>query len=303
MADSLDWDFWRTFLAVAEEGSLSGAARRLRLTQPTIGRHIDALEQAFGAALFTRAQNGLTPTALGLSLVPHAEGMAASAAALSRTASAEPDAEAGVVRISASEIVGIEVLPAILAEFSAAHPRIAIELDLTNRNADLLRRDADIAVRMIRPQQDALVATRLGGVGIGLFAHRRYAEASGLPQSLAELPAHRLIGVDRNVAGVAGYAIGGKPVGPGMFSYRCDSDVAQLAALRAGIGIGICQLGVAARDPALIPVLPAEVRFELEMWLAMHKDLRTSRRVRLAFDHLAKGLREYAGRGSLATDF
>jgi DNA-binding transcriptional LysR family regulator len=157
------WDELRTFFEVLRDGSLSGAARRLGLTQPTVGRHVDALEEALGVTLFTRSPRGLAPTPAAIALAPHGEAMAAAAAALSRSASSEAALDKGVVRVTASEIVGCEVLPSILAAFHARHPGVAIELAVTNRNEDLARGDADIAVRMVRPTQSGLVARRIGG--------------------------------------------------------------------------------------------------------------------------------------------
>jgi DNA-binding transcriptional LysR family regulator len=288
------WELYRTFLAVLREGSLSGAARTLALTQPTVGRHVDALEAGLGTALFTRSPGGLQPTPTALALVPHAERMEVAAEALLRAASGEAAEERGTARLTASEIVGGEVLPPMLARFREHHPGITIELVLSNRSADLLRRDADIAVRMGRPKQAALVARRIGRIAIGLFAHRRYATAHGLPQSLEELKEHALIGFDRDTTSWRSIDAPGFVVTRELFALRCDSDLAQLAALRAGFGIGGCQLGIAARESALVPVLPKAVRFTLEMWLAMHEDLRASRRVRLLFDHLAQELGTYA---------
>jgi DNA-binding transcriptional LysR family regulator len=293
----LGWELWRSFLAVVRTGSLSAAARSLRLTQPTIGRHIDALETGLAAPLFTRSQNGLRPTALALTLVPHAETMASTVANLLRTASGEAEGETGVVRLTASEIVGIEVLPPILAAFREVHPRIVIELAISNRNEDLLRRDADIAVRMVRPEQAALVARRIGSIGIGLYATRSYIDRHGMPENVDALFARTMIGVDRNEEVMAAIRIGGRTVSRDMFSYRCDSDVGQLAAVRAGVGIGVCQDGVAKRNADLLPVLPNKVRFALDMWLAMHEDMRDSRRVRLLFEHLTAGLQAYAATG------
>lgn len=287
------WELYRSFLAVIRAGSLSGAARALAATQPTVGRHVDALESALGVALFVRSQNGLAPTPAALEMLPAAEAMASAAEALARAASGTDAGEQGTVRITASEVVGGEVLPALLADFGRLHPRIAIELALTNRHENLLRRDADIAVRMARPSQQALVARRLGKVGIGLYAHRRYLNARGAPRAIDELERHAVIGFDR-VPFLPPGGIGGRVPTREMFSFRCDSDLAQLAALRAGIGIGGCQHGLARRDPDLLPVLPEKISFALEMWLAMHRDLRASRRVRLLFDHLARGLAQYA---------
>lgn len=289
------WELYRSFLAVMREGSLSGAARTLALTQPTIGRHIDALEEALGIALFTRSQSGLSATGEALALMPHAEAMASAAEALQRAASGEAEEDRGTVRITASEIVGTEVLPPMLAAFREAHPRVAVELMLSNRTEDLLRREADIAVRMVRPTQAALVARRLGSVGLGLHAHPRYARTHGLPQSLEELAGHPLIGFDKepSIRRMEKYGV---TLTREAFSFRCDSDVAQYAALRAGFGIGVCQYALARRD-GLVPVLPGVFAFELEVWLAMHEDLRTSRRMRLMFDHLAMRLSDYIASG------
>lgn len=287
------WDELRTFVEVGRDGSLSGAARRLGITQPTVGRHIDALEAALGVSLFTRSPRGLVPTPAALALAPHAEAMASAAAALSRAASGEAAADRGAVRVTASEIVGTEVLPPLLSAFHAAHPGIAVELALTNRNEDLARRDADIAVRMVRPTQSGLVARRLGVTRIFLYAHRDYLARFGTPRTLAELRSHCLIGFDRDnrvPRNVGGFA---RDLTRDNFGFRCDSDSAQLAALRAGAGIGGCQENVARRMPELIAVLPNVVRFALEVWLVMHEDLKATRRVRLMFDHLAIGLTAY----------
>src|SRR5271165_5961022 len=192
------WDELRTFLEVARDLSLTGAARRLGLTQPTVGRHIDALEEALGVTLFTRSPRGLNPTPAAIALAPHAEAMAVAAAALARSASSEAAIDRGVVRVTASEIVGAEVLPPIFAGFRARNPGIAVELAVTNRNEDLARGDADIAVRMVRPTQSGLVARRIGAARIGLYARRDYCDRFGAPRSFADLAHHRMIGYDRD---------------------------------------------------------------------------------------------------------
>jgi len=287
------WELFRSFLEVVRDGSLSAAARRLALTQPTVGRHIDALEAALGLSLFTRSPRGLIPTPAALDLVPHAEAMSAAAAALARAASGEAARDRGTVRVTASVIVGCEVLPAILASFRRAYPNIVLELALTNRNEDLLRRDADIAVRSVRPTQKALVARRIGKVGIGLYAHRDYVAAFGMPSSLADLAGHCVIGFDRDDHAFRAVGPAAQQITREMFGFRADNDLAQLAALRAGLGIGGCQANLARRSPELVPVLPKALRLSLEFWLAMHEGLRTTRRVRLLFDHLARGLAAY----------
>ena len=288
-----NWDELRTFVEVARDGSLSGAARRLGLTQPTVGRHIDALEAALGATLFTRSPRGLTPTPAALALGPHAEAMASAAAALGRAASGEAAAERGAVRVTASDVVGCEVLPPILAAFHVAHSGIAIELALTNRNEDLARRDADIAVRMARPTQSGLVARRIGTARIKLYAHRDYLARCGEPRSLADLASHCVIGFDRDSRTFRGAGDFAKRLTREDFGFRCDNDLAQLAALRAGAGIGGCQENIARRTPELVAVLPNAIQYALEVWLVMHEGLKATRRVRLLFDHLAAGLTDY----------
>jgi DNA-binding transcriptional LysR family regulator len=293
MSKDVDWDLCRSFLAVVREGSLSGAARALALTQPTVGRHIETLETRLGVVLFTRWQHGLNPTETALDLVPHVEAMRTAAEALVRAASGQAKDERGTVRLTASEVVGAEVLPPILASFRSEHPGIVIELVLSNRNEDLLKREADIAVRMVRPQQSGLVARLIGQTPVSLYAHRTYADRHALPRTLAELMQHPIIGYD-GIAWPTNIAkIGDVAITRDIFSLRTDSDLAQLAALRAGYGIGGCQDALARQDRDLIAVMPDMIRFDLPMWLVMHEDLRSSRRVRLLYDFLAGGLATY----------
>jgi DNA-binding transcriptional LysR family regulator len=287
MADP-DWTLWRSFLAVARSGSLSQAARTLHLTQPTVGRHISMLEQTIGATLFTRSNDGLRPTERALALVPQAEAMAAAAALLLRTASGEAQAAEGVVSLTTSEFIGVAVLPPMLAAFRALYPSIDIELVLSDRNLDLLRGDVDLAVRNVAPTQEALVVRRVGEAPVGLFAHRRYAAVHGLPATLDALHEHWLIGRPADAARIP--ELRGRDL---RFGFQCASDSALLAALRAGLGIGPCQTGVASADPSLVPVLPDFIPARIGIWMAMHEDRRMTRRVRLLFDHLAASLAGY----------
>ena len=288
------WTFYRSFLAVMREGSLSRAAAALGLSQPTLGRHVEALEAALGgAALFTRHPRGLMPTESARAILPHIEAMDAAAAAARRTASAPDAALSGVVRIASSEVVGAEVLPGILAPLREAHPGLVFELSLSNRTADLLRRDADIAVRMVRPTQTSLVSVKAGSVRIGVYAHRLYAARHGLPRSLDELARHPIIGFDRADPYLHRAATELK-LNREMFALRVDNDLAGLAALRAGFGLGVCQRPIAARDGDLIPVMPREISFGLDIWVAMHGGLKRTARMAAVFDHLAKSMRAYA---------
>jgi DNA-binding transcriptional LysR family regulator len=289
-----DWTLWRSFRAVLRSGSLSAAARGLGLTQPTVGRHVAELESRLGVTLFTRAPDGLRPTPTAIGLGPEADAMAATAASLLRRASGEAEADEGTVRVTASEMVGAEVLPGLLGAIRDAHPGIVVELVLSNLTEDLLHRQADIAVRMVRPTQGALVARHVGSTRIGLYAHRRYAGAHGLPATLADLAAHATIGYDTETASVRAALAAGFPLRREMFAWRTDSDLAALAMLRAGLGIGVCQIGIARRDPALVRVLASDFHVDLGMWIVMHEDLRAVRRMRLAFDHLVTEMSAYA---------
>jgi DNA-binding transcriptional LysR family regulator len=289
-----DWSLYRTFLAVLEAGSLSGAARRLGLAQPTVGRQIEALQAALGGErLFTRSPGGLTPTRAAASLAPHARSMASAADTLLRAAQGSADEMSGVVRLTASDIVGAEVLPPILARFREAWPRIDVELALTNRQEDLLRRDADIAVRMARPRQDALFARRIGAAPLVFYGHRSYLQRRGVPTTVAQLLEHDLIGFDRERPmsdAVEGLAF---EITPDLFAFRTDSELAQLALLRAGAGLVPCQTPIARRDPDLTPLLEGQFGFSLEVWVVMHEDLKSDRRLRALFDHLGHGLSAY----------
>ena len=280
-----DWALYRTLLAVIEDGSLSGAARRLGLTQPTVARHVDALEAALGTDLFVRSQRGLVATDLALSLRPHAEMMASTAAALLRTASGATGQVAGTVRISASDVVGVEHLPPVLTELRRDHPALVIELVLTDRVDDLLRREADIAIRMIEPTQGALYARRLAPIDLGFHAHQGYLKRRGVPTRLADLANYDLIGFDTETPALRAMLAQLPGIVRSSFALRANSNLAQLAAIRAGFGIGLCQMTIARRDPELVRVLNT-VTLPLPLWIVMHEDLKTSARYRVVFDAL-----------------
>ena len=302
MTANLSWELYRTFLAVLTEGSLSGAARALGITQPTAGRHVAALEAAFGQTLFTRSQTGLLPTDAALALRGYAAALHSTAAALERAAASHGPGVAGVVRVSASDVIGVEVLPPVIAALRKAYPELVVELVTTNRLQDVLKREVDIAVRMAQPSQDALIARRIGDVELGLYARADDVERYGMPRSLAELTRHALIGFDQLTPFLreAGKAL------PAWrreaFALRADSDLAQLALLRAGCGIGFCQTAIARRD-ALVRVLPKDVSLKFPTWVVMHEDLRGSLRCTATFQALARALKAYvAGTDIAGTD-
>lgn len=288
-----NWEWYRSFISVLETGSLSAAGRAMGMTQPTVGRHIDSLEAALQLKLFTRSFDGFAPTEAALELKRYAHGLAASAAALRRVASSHGGGVRGTVRLTASEIIGVEILPPILAALRERHPDLVIELVLSNRVDDLLHREADIAVRMVRPAQDALLAQRVGEVALGLHAHARYLASHGTPDKLADLQRHALIGFDTETAFIRRLQEQFPTLTRARLAFRSDSDLANLAAIRTGYGIGVCQTALAARDPSLVRILPLEFAPTLETWIAMHEDLRNSARCTVTFAALAAGMKDY----------
>ncbi|KVN36749.1 LysR family transcriptional regulator [Burkholderia pyrrocinia] len=293
MAYDLNWEHYRTFLAVLDEGSLSGAARALGATQPTVGRHVAALETAFGQPLFTRSPSGLLPTEAALALCGHAEALRSAAAAFERAAASHGSGVSGVVRISASDVIGVEVLPPILTRLRRDHPELVVELVPTDRIQDVLKREADIAVRMAPPAQDALVARRIGNIELGMYARDDYVAEHGAPATLAELARHALIGFDTVTPFLRAASRALPAWNRDAFALRTDSNLAQLALIRAGYGIGICQAALAKHDARLVRVLPDEITLPLETWVVMHEDLRNNPRCRAAFDALVRGLCAY----------
>ncbi|AKJ29406.1 LysR family transcriptional regulator [Caldimonas brevitalea] len=297
MDAEISWELYRSFLGVLKEGSLSGAARALAVAQPTVGRHIATLETSLGLTLFTRSQTGFTPTEAALALQPYADAMYSTAQALRRTAESQGEGVKGTVRVTASEVIGVEVLPPLVARLQAQHAQLRIELVLTNRVQNLLRREADIAVRMAQPDQGQLVARSVGRVELGLYAQRSYLERHGTPRSMAELTQHRLIGFDEETPFLRAAGKAWPAWRREAFAVRCDSDLAQLAMVRSGGGIGACQVALARRDPGLVRVLAAKLSLSLDTWLTMHEDLRNSPRCRVTFAALLQGLQHHVAAG------
>jgi DNA-binding transcriptional LysR family regulator len=292
-----NWEWYRSFVAVLETGSLSAAGRAMGMTQPTVGRHIDSLEAALQLKLFTRSFDGFAPTDAALELKPYVAGLAATAAALRRVASSHGDGVRGTVRLTASEVIGVEILPPILTALRHQHPELVIELVLSSTVDDLLHREADIAVRMVQPLQKALVAQRVGGIELGLHAHRRYLAAHGTPRTMDTLSHHAVIGFDNETAFIRKLQDRFPAFTRASLAFRADSDLANLAAIRAGYGIGVCQAPLAARDRSLVRVLPTAFAPTMDTWIAMHEDLRGSARCAATFAALAAGLKGYIQAG------
>lgn len=275
----IDWSLVRSFLAVAETGSLSAAARRIGATQPTVGRHVQALESVLGATLFQREARGMVLTETGQTLLPPARSMAEAAQALALAAAGEETDTRGTVRITASLFVAHHILPGILADIRMAHPEIQIDLVASDASENLLFREADIAVRMYRPRQLDMVTRHLGDVALGLFASRDYIARRGAPKSVDDFFDHDFVGYDRNEDIIRGFRAAGMNVDRSFFSVRCDNQTVYWELVRAGCGLGFSQIVQAARDPEIVSV-PLELDIPtLEVWLTAHETIRRTPRV------------------------
>ncbi|MEO8124696.1 MAG: LysR family transcriptional regulator [Burkholderiales bacterium] len=288
--ESFDWALVKSFIAVLDAGSLMGAARRLQAQQPTLSRHVAELEAQLGVPLFERTGRGVTPTAAALSIVDAARQMEGGAAALARSLARSRDATSGTVRVTTSQVAATWLLPALLVQLQDAEPGIAVELVASNQISNLLRREADIAVRMVRPQQGSLLAKKLYDIPIVAAAHESYLVRAGTPRRPQDLLQHRLIGYDRDPTLLRGFAALGMPLTRERFALRTDDQVVYGQLVAAGAGIGFlagynvrCLAGVQALLPQLaIPPLPC--------WLAVHREIRGNRLVRRVFDFLAEAI-------------
>ncbi|MCT8158821.1 LysR family transcriptional regulator [Pseudoruegeria sp. SHC-113] len=284
---SFDWNRARAFLVTAEEGSLSAAARALRMTQPTLGRQVAALEEELGVALFERTGTRLSLTAAGRDLVEHVRLMGEAAAQLSLTASGQSQSLEGDLCITASEFFSAHILPELAVAFRAQHPGIHLEILAANEVRDLRRREADIAIRNAEPTQPDLIARKLGESTGGFYAATSLLEAKGRPQTPEDLLAMGLIGFADNALMVSGLNRLGYPVEDRHFVAVSNSHLVQWELARAGMGVGIFPCLQGDADPLLERVLPSDERLRFPVWLVAHREVKTNRRVRLAFDFLA----------------
>ena len=285
-----DWSLVRSFLAVLEQGSLLAAARQLQSSQPTIGRHMAELESQLGLVLFDRTGRGLVPTEAALRLANAARDMQSGADQLARSVAGVDRSAAGTVRITASQPVSCYVLPPLLAQMRLSLPDVQVELVSSNAVSNLLQREADIAVRMVQPKQATVIARRVGKVAIKACAHQDYLRRRGLPHQPADLLEHQLIGGDRNGDILKAFAARGLPVLREQFAFRTDDLIVIWQAVRAGLGIGFVSEHLLRTDPAVVPVLPKLKIEPLPVWLAVHKEVRTSQRIRAVYDFLGDAL-------------
>lgn len=284
-----NWTLLQTFLQVAEAGSFSRAAQRLSLSQPTVGRHIAALEEESGQRLFLRGARGLSLTPAGARLAEAAAAMDQAAAQALR-ALAVGDAElAGAVRVSATEGLGIHWLTRTIPPLHQRYPGIDIELMVDNFAVNLGRRDADIALRLFRPSQKRLSATRAALLGLALYAARDYISRRGLPDSKDQLPRHHIVGLDESLSQLPSAEWLAAQVGEARYTFRANTLIAQYQAIKAGCGIGMLPCFLAQGDRTFVPILP-ELNFTTDIWLVVHDDLKDVPRIRATHDFLLERL-------------
>lgn len=285
----IDWSLVQAFLAVAEKGSLSAAAKALGASQPTLGRQIKTLEAQLQAVLFQRQPRGLALTDAGAELVPHAKSMRASVRQIALSAAGQQVTLAGTVRITASVFLSTYQLPPIIAAIRAAEPEIAIELVPSDDTRNLLFREADIAIRMYRPTQLDLVTRHLGNLALGVFAAKTYIARRGLPGP-DNFMDHEFVGYDTNPAIIDGFAQGGITLTRDFFQTRCDDQIAYWNLVRAGCGIGFCQTDIGDAEPDVQRIDAGLPLPDLPVWLTAHEAMRQTPRIRRVWDMLAHHL-------------
>ena len=287
---AFDWALVKSFVAVLDAGSLMGAARKCGAQQPTLSRHIAELEAQLGTALFERTGRGLTPTAACLAIAAAARQMETGADALNAALVQRSAASSGTVRLATSQVAASYLLPPVLAALLIEEPGIQIELVVSNALTNLLRREADIALRMVRPAQASLVAKKLADLPIVACAHKNYLKRTGTPRQASDLLNHRLIGYDRDETIQRGFAALGTPVAREQFALRTDDQLAYGRMIAAGAGIGFAALYNLRHWPGVVALLPSLPIPALPCWLAVHREIRGSPIVRRVFDFLAEAL-------------
>jgi DNA-binding transcriptional LysR family regulator len=287
---NFDWNRARAFLVTAEEGSLSAAARALGMTQPTLGRQVAALEQELGVALFERVGRGLSLTANGRDLLDQVRGMGEAAHRVSLSASGQSQSIEGPICITASEVISAFLLPPILEHLRRTHPGVTIKLVASNAVRDLRRREADIAIRSGKPSDPSLIATRLRDTPARLYATPGYLRRLGTPQSPSDLVAADFIGFSEGDRFMLGLNALGFQLTLKNFPLYTENHLVLWELVKSGLGIGCIIDEVGDSEPTVQRVLPAMPPIGVPTWLVAHREVHTSRRVRLVFDLLLERL-------------
>lgn len=285
-----DWTHIRAFLATAESGSLSAAARKLQLTQPTVSRQVAALEDELGVMLFERLGRALHLTDAGREMLVHARQMGAAADAFAITATSQAQDIEGLIRITASDIFSVYVLPRALHILSERAPRLNVEIVADNGLRDLMRREADIAIRHVEPTQPDLVARRILKGHAHLYAAQSYVQRHGVPHSLKDCQNHSFVGFGE-VAQMIEFL---KPLGielsPDNFRFHSNSGLVAWELVRQGFGLAVMASDAGDQTPEVVRLLPELEIIDFPVWLTTHRELHTSRKIRLVFDVLAEVL-------------
>ncbi len=288
--DNLDWNQLKAFLETAETGSLSAAARKLGLTQPTLSRQVAAIEERMGVTLFERVGKAMALTPTGLDLLEHARAMGAAAEALRLAATGRSQAVGGVVSVSASDAVAAHLLPPLVRQLREKEPGIAIEVISSNALSDLLRREADIAIRHVKPVQPDLIARLIREAAAHFYASEGWVKVRGHPRNAEEAAHLPFVGSDRSGQFLALLRQHGLPLTEANFSCYSDHSMAHWALVRQGMGIGAMMDEIARDTPGIIRVLDDVPPVRFPIWLVTHRELRTSTRIRVVFEALAQGL-------------
>lgn len=286
---TFDWNRARAFLVTAEEGSLSAAARALRMTQPTLGRQVDALEEELDVVLFERAGRGLTLTPSGLALLEHVRAMGEAAGRISLSAAGHSETIEGIVSIAASQAHAAFLLPPIIAKLRAQQPGIVIEVVASNQASNLKRREADIAIRAFQPTEPDFIARKVGDIPAQLYASHAYLESIGNPKLPYDLRNADFIGVDTTGVYLKGLNALGFNLTERNFTIICENYLVMWEMLKFGLGIGVMDGLIGDREPLLRRAIP-ELGLKFPLWLVAHREVNTSRRIRLVFDLLAEVL-------------
>jgi DNA-binding transcriptional LysR family regulator len=289
--DLADWNLLRSFIAVYETGTLTGAARMLGSTQPSVGRHIRELEASVGEALFLRLPGRLKPTRRGHDLHDAVAPMKAAVAEARHVFTGAQERVVGTVRVAASEVYAYHVITPLLAPLLAEQPGLEIELSVSNTADNLLKRDADIAVRFFRPQQDDLIAVHMGDTELALYAHQAFIDRHGEPTGFELPPTGFVAGFDRETVPLAPLLKGAPPAAPVRFRLRTDAFLCRQAAVETGHAVGVFLADVAAQRPGLRRVLAQQFGQKQEVWLCAHAELRRSASMRFVWARLEAALR------------
>ncbi|MEH6833064.1 MULTISPECIES: LysR family transcriptional regulator [Falsihalocynthiibacter] len=290
-AVKFDWNKARAFLVTAEEGSLSAAARALGMSQPTLGRQVDGLEQELGIVLFQRVGRGLTLTPSGLELLEHVREMGQAAGRVSLAALGQSQAIAGTICISASETYATVLLPPIIAKLRLLEPGIRVEIVVSNQASDLRRREADIAIRSFRPTEPDLIAKKIGDAEARLYATPAYIEKLGHPTKPYDLRHADFINLDHSGMMMKGLNTLGLGLTEANFPLMTESYLVMWELVREGAAIGILDAFIGDTDPTVRRVLADLEPLTFPMWLVAHRELATSRRIRMVYDFLAEELK------------